>query len=209
MRRSAITLKHVHISTGISKLGADIPSVSLPIGTTCRPDAPCYRKCYARRGRFSFSRIRTLLENNLMIWQSDPRQYERDIIIAAFKCRFFRWHSAGDIPDAAYLSMMIRVARALPDTKFLAFTKRFELINTHIDDKGMLPVNLQIVFSAWGNFLPANPYNLPVAYIRFKKQPYQIPTDALHCPKYCGDCVSSGRSCWDLRQGQSVCFDEH
>ena len=34
---------HVHISHGVSKLGADIPSVSLPVGVTCRADAPCFK----------------------------------------------------------------------------------------------------------------------------------------------------------------------
>ena len=200
---------HVHISNGVSKLGAEIPSVSLPVGITCRPDAPCYKKCYGRKGRFSFLKNKLLLENNLAIWQGNPHQYERDITIAAYKSRFFRWHATGDIPDDAYLPMMIRVANALPDTRFLAFTKKFELVNDHLDAGNALPANLHIVFSAWGDFLPVNPYNLPVAYIRFKHQPSQIPPDALHCPKYCGDCVSTGKSCWDLRKEQSVFFDEH
>ena len=87
-------LSHVHISYGVSKLGAEIPSVSLPVGCTCRPDAPCLRKCYGRRGRFSFSRTKALIQNN-------------------------------------------------------------------------------------------------------------------QCPKYCGDCVITGESCWDLKSGEAVCFDEH
>ena len=200
---------HVHVSTGVSKLGTEIPSINLPVGSTCRPDAPCFRKCYARRGRFSFLKIKTLLDRNLAIWMSHPRQYEQEIIAAAFKSRFFRWHAAGDIPDEAYLAMMIRVAKKLPDTRFLAFTKKFELINAHVGAGNALPGNLQIVFSAWGDFLPDNPNKLPVAYIKFRKLPCQISPDALHCPKYCGDCVSTGKSCWDLHLGQSVFFDEH
>ena len=202
-------MTHVHISYGVSKLGADIPSVSLPVGCTCRPDAPCFRKCYGRRGRFAISRTKALIQNNLELWCCEPEQYERDVAIAAFRSRFFRWHCTGDIPDAKYLEMMIRVARNLESTRFLCFTKKFELVNQRIDTFGALPANLNMVFSAWGAFLPDNPHALPVAYIRFRNQPADIPDNAYHCPKYCGNCVMSGESCWDLKLGEAVCFDEH
>ena len=201
--------QHVHISYAVSKLGADIPSVSLPVGCTCRPDAPCFKKCYARRGRFCFQRNRAYLQNNLELWCCEPDQYEYEIGIAAFFHKYFRWHSSGDIPDAAYLEMMVRVALDRPSTRFLVFTKKYELVNAHIDAHGALPENLTVVFSAWGSFLPDNPHNLPVAYIRFKNEPAAIPETARACTSYCGDCVSSGLSCWDLQHGQSVVFDEH
>ena len=124
-----MTLEHVHISRGNTKLGADIPSVNLPAGCTCREDAPCFKKCYARKGRFSFPHNRELVEMNLRIWQAEPTQYQCDVMIAAFKSKFFRWHSSGDIPDAEYLQMMVDVAKKLPDTKFLCFTKKYELVN--------------------------------------------------------------------------------
>lgn len=199
----------LHISRGNTKLGGDIPSVNLPPIVTCRVDAPCVKECYARKGRFSMRHNKELLENNLGIWKNDPEQFERDVMTAAFMFSFFRWHSAGDIPDANYLKMMVRVADALPNTKFLAFTKKFELVNAHIAEHGALPENLKIVFSAWGCFLPENPYNLPVAYIRFKNCECNIPENARHCSKFCGDCVMSGMSCWDLNCGESVYFDEH
>ena len=36
-----------------------------------------------------------------------------------------------------------------------------------------------------------------------------IPADARPCPSYCGDCVATGMSCWDLKRGESVVFNEH
>lgn len=202
-------MNHVHISRGNSKLGPNIPSVNLPPVVTCRIDAPCIKKCYARKGRFSMNHNKELLKNNLEIWKTNPAQYEHDILNGACFHAFFRYHSAGDIPDANYLKMMVRVAYALPNTRFLAFTKKFELVNGYIAEHGALPENLKIVFSAWGCFLPENPYNLPVAYIRFKKCECDIPQNAHHCSKFCGDCVMSGMSCWDLNCGESVYFDEH
>lgn len=205
-----MVMEHVHISHGITKLGADIPSVSLPAGITCDPNAPCYKKCYARRGRFAFKHNKDLLQKNLMIWQQAPNQFESDVKIAAFHARFFRYFSSGDIPDERFLKMMVSIANELPQTEFLAFTKKYHLINTYINENGNFPSNLHIVLSAWGDWLPSNPHTLPVAYIRFKNgDNSKIPESAFQCPKYCGDCVMTGCSCWNLQKGDSVCFAEH
>lgn len=196
----------LHISHSISKLGASIPSINLPPVATCRPDVPCYKHCYARKGRFALPRNKELLQNNLELWRTSPEQFEIEVRAA----RFLRWHSSGDIPDRAYLDMMARVAREHPHTSFLAFTKKCELVNRWLDENGALPANLRIVFSAWGAaFVPENPHNLPVAYVRLKKEPCDIPTDAFQCSGYCGKCVMSGCSCWDLQRGQAVCFNQH
>lgn len=202
----------LHISRSISKLGADIPSINLPPVTTCRCDAPCAssRKCYAMKGRFAFSRNRELLKENLDLWHEHPKQFETEVKVSAFHSRFVRWHSSGDIPDAKYLEMMISVAESLPDTMFLCFTKKFELVNDYLGIHKSFPENLRMVFSAWGSFIPENPFRLPMAYVRFKKEPSGgIPENAIQCRNYCGDCVMSGRSCWDLKKGEAVCFNEH
>lgn len=203
----------VHISYGISKLGASIPSVSLPAKVTCRPDAPCAnrRKCYALKGRYCFPHNRDLLNTNLCIWKCFPRVYENAVVVAAFTAKYFRWHSSGDIPDADYLDMMVRVAEELPGTKFLCFTKKYELVNSRIEQHGKLPDNLNIVLSAWGDWYFYNPYNLPVAAIKFRKDvDSHIPVGAFHCPKYCGECViNNEHSCWELKHGEAVYFDEH
>ena len=206
-----VTDDHVHISRGNSKLGAAIPSVNLPPGLTCRPDAPCLRLCYARKGRFAFSHNKDLLIRNLFIWQDNPERFEKDVECAAYVSRFFRWHGTGDIPDPAYLNMMIRVANNCHDTSFLCFTKKFELVNALIsaNGAGAIPENLHMVFSAWGDFLPENPFNLPAAYIRLKSRDSFIPDDARQCSGYCGNCVLTGSSCWDLKSGESVYFNQH
>lgn len=200
---------HVHISRSISKLGADIPSVNLPPVATCRADAPCRSKCYARKGRFAFQRNKSLLRRNLDLWQQDPLRFEMDVLLAANPSRFFRWHSAGDIPCASYLSMMVNVAEKCPNTKFLCFTKKFEIVNDYLNIHRSFPENLCVVFSAWGEFLPPNPHKLPVAYVRFKHQQTDIPPSAFSCSGYCGECCATGHSCWELKSGESVVFNEH
>lgn len=205
-----MTAEHIHVSTGITKLGTGIPSVSLPPLCTCRPNAPCRAKCYAMKGRWRFGHNKDLLQKNLRVWKENPEEFRREVVAASIFSQYFRWHSAGDIPDMAYLEMMVSVAEYLPYTKFLCFTKKFELVNQYLDAHKSFPKNLCIVLSAWGSFLPANPYNLPVAYVRFKKgEQNLVPADARRCSNYCGDCVMSGCSCWNLKNGESVCFNEH
>ena len=208
-----MTPEHVHISRSISKLGADIPSVNLPPILTCRPNAPCAALCYARKGRFRFKRNQDFLNQNLQIWHKHPEHYEMDVFVAAYASKFFRWHSSGDIPDRPYLEMMVRLATALPGTRFLCFTKKYEMVNQFVSElvseDGLIPANLIIVFSAWGELVPYNPNNFPVAYIRFSHQQTSIPASAFQCPKYCGECVMHGCSCWDLKPCQSVVFDQH
>lgn len=210
-----MVFEHVHISRSNAKLGENIPSVNLPVGCTCRSDAPCFKKCYARKGRFAFSHNKSLLDKNLDIWKEDPASFERDILVAAFSSKFFRWHSAGDIPDESYLEMMVRVANKLPDTRFLCFTKKYELVNGFIGKGGVLPDNLVIVFSVWDS-MPDNHYHLPGAFIRFKHGESVVPDSAKECPNFCGECVMTGCSCWDLKRGlqdtgmvDCVVFNEH
>lgn len=200
---------HVHISRSNAKLGAFIPSVNLPPVLTCRDDAPCCKECYARKGRFAFARNKSRLQQNLDLWDNDPALYEREVSVAAWHAKFFRWHSAGDIPDYLYLVMMVRVARTMPGTSFLCFTKKYEYVNTFIEFEGALPPNLNIVFSAWGDFIPENPHNLPVAFVRLKDQQSPIPETAFECKRYCGDCVMTSTNCWSMKPGEAVVFDQH
>lgn len=205
-----LVLEHVHVSH-VSKTGNLIPSVGFPPVKTCRPDAPCIKKCYARKGRFAFNHNKNLLQRNLRIWKEDPEFFKREIILAAFPAKFFRWFPSGDIPDPNFLKMMIDVYHAVPGTKFLAFTKKDDLINDYLDHHPMWDQDHLVIFlSAWGNkFQPKNPHNLPVAYVNLKDEDCVIPADAFKCPKFCGDCVYSHESCWDKRCGESVVFDEH
>lgn len=204
-------LQNVHISKNISKLGAAIPSVNLPPAITCRPDAPCAasHQCYAMKGCFSFRHNKELLRGNLDLWKANPERFEMGVLCSAYLYKFFRWHSSGDIPDTSYLEMMVRVAQRCPDTKFLCFTKKYELVDAYLDEHGVFPENLNVVFSAWGELIPANPHNLPVAYVKFKHQRSDIPPGAFPCSGYCGECCATEHSCWDLGHGQSVVFDEH
>jgi len=201
----------VKISTTNSKLGL-IPSVNLTPVVTCRKNCPCAKDCYARKGRYRFQNVKDSLMHNYNEYMRDATQYFEDIRHAInngmVSYSYFRWHAAGDMVDEDYFKGMVDVATSLPLTSFLAFTKKYEIVNEFIANGGVIPSNLHIVFSAWGKELQFdNPYKFPVAYVRFKDtyRNTTIPETALECSGDCTNCLQ----CWNIKSGESVVFNKH
>ena len=142
----------VNISNTNSKLGAQIPSVSLPPQETCRKDAPCAKGCYGKKGNFLYENVRKSHINNLACYVANPQNYFNDIIEflndSLVTHKYFRWHTVGDIIDMDYFKGMIQVAKKCKNTRFLCFTKKFEIVNQFLDEGGKIPNNLRIAFSA-------------------------------------------------------------
>lgn len=201
----------IKISTSNSKLGV-IPSVNLPPVTTCRKNAPCIKDCYARKGRFRFHTVIDNMDLNYALYQAHPeacqRKYEYEIKPLLRNFFISAKYASGDIVDPQYFQGMVKLANELPQTSFLAFTKKFEIVNEYINSGGSIPSNLNIVFSAWGSdFEVVNPYRFPVSHVRFKdpKRNTKIPTNAAECGGNCSECLH----CWTIQHGESVVFNAH
>ena len=135
----------VSISAGNRKMGA-IPSVSLPPVVTCAAGCKCAAKCYAAKLCRIYPTVREAYTRNLEIYRSSPAEYFAQVKAAAATTRFFRWHVSGDIIGAEYFSGMVQTARDLPGTAFLAFTKKYNIVNRDIEKFGPRPDNLKIIF---------------------------------------------------------------
>ena len=203
---------NIKISTTNSKLGYQIPSISLLPQCSCRKDAPCARLCYGKRGNFAYKPAQQAQKQNFDCYIENSNNYFHEIISflndALISYKFFRWHTVGDIVDNNYLLGMIKTAKKSKQVKFLCFTKKFDLINNYLNSGAKIPSNLKIVFSAWDkSFKVNNPYNFPVAYVYFRKEDLNpdIPALAIPCKGHCPDCLA----CWDLKPGQSVFFNQH
>lgn len=197
----------ISISPGNVKMGA-IPSVSLPPVQTCPKNAPCYKKCYARRMAARYPNVRNAYENNLNAFIANPLEYFAQVEQAAKMHRFFRWHVAGDIPNAQYFSGMVTTAERTPGTMFLCFTKQFDIVNDFLNYGGTIPENLKIIFSTWNEYRPAeNPHNLPLSAVIFKGS--ETPDNVKICGGNCTECTCRGVGCWELKNGETIAFYEH
>lgn len=185
-----------------------IKSISMPRIQTCAPGVPCAKTCYVSHFDWRTT-VRNAYDNNLNLWLSDPDGFEVQATAAAYGSYYFRWHVSGDIVDMNYLKMMCRVADKLQRTQFLAFTKKYDLVNSFLTSGNKIPSNLHILFSSWPNYNMNNPYNLPVAYVSFKDGTCEAPADANECSGHCEDCAYAGKNCWVLGPGGSVVLREH
>ena len=198
--------QYVKVSNTNTKLGGQIYSINLPAGITCRPDAPCFKGCYARKGNWLYPSVKTSLSNNLNAYNNNSKLYFDSIAAQTALIKYCRWHSSGDIIDVQYFEGMCKVARRNKDTHYLCFTKKYEIVNDYLSQGKRIPKNLSVVLSAWSDWAPKNPYNLPVTYVYGKDFCNElIPADSIPCAGKCENC----QACWTLKKGQSVYFKKH
>lgn len=196
----------VSISKGNSKMGA-IPSVSLPAITTCNPDAPCFKLCYAAKIARLRKTVQTAYDRNFEIWANDPATYWEQVRNAAAMTRFFRYHVSGDIPNMIYFMDMIITAKQYPHTTFLAFTKQYHIVNQFLNEGGVIPENLQIIFSNWGEWKCENPHNLPTCEVILKGNEPALEWKI--CGGNCTECACRGIGCWELKNGETIAIYQH
>lgn len=136
----------VSISKGNRKMG-EIKSVSLPPVLTCAENCTCAKKCYAMRMCRMYKQTKAAYDRNLEIFTTDPDSYWEQVNDSLCTSRFFRFHVSGDIPTYNYLLGMIKSARNNPHCDILVFTKKYNLVNTALDNNVEIPSNLHILFS--------------------------------------------------------------
>ena len=198
--------QYAKVSNTNSKLGGQIYSINLPPVVTCRSDAPCFKGCYACKGNWLFPNVKNSLQHNLEAYKSNPALFFESVAAQTALVRFCRWHSSGDIVDMQYFEGMCKVARKNKETHYLCFTKKYEIINEFLSKGKRIQKNLSIVFSAWSNWIPENPYDLPMTYVYGKEFNNElIPKDAIPCGGKCETC----QACWTLKKGQHVYFLKH
>ena len=199
---------NVKISSGNSKMGA-IPSVSLPAGVTCRQDCECSKKCYAKRLERMRPSVHQAYQHNYDLLTHDSDTYWREVEASIMMSRFFRYHVSGDIPDNVYLALMIEIAERNPHCEMLCFTKKYNLVNDHLDFGSTIPKNLHIIFSGWRGMKMVNPYNLPEAHVRYRDGTTTARENAKPCGGNCTECAITDGGCWTAKHGEQVVFNEH
>lgn len=206
--RDAPTAK-VSISNANSKMGA-VSSVSLLPFITCPACCAntCGPDCYAAKLANLRPSVLKAWARNTAILFDRPADYWQQVEQAIVAVRFFRFHVAGDIVNRDYFKHVAAIAQRNPHTEILLFTKRFDAVNTFLQESGgNLPCNLHVMFSGWANLAPANPYNLPETNV------YTCEADFsegwLACGGNCFNCACRGVGCWQAKNGDTIAFKKH
>jgi len=188
------------ISPGNSKLGK-LANISLPPIKSCADNVPCSKQCYALKAYRCYPSCKDAWNHNWYLYKNHSYKYFKGINehLTEHKPSFFRWHVSGDIPDISYLDSMISIAKKHKDTKFLAFTKRYDYFKNK-----RIPKNLAIVFSAWPGLDMPKQRRFPIAFMQDGTETRV--KNAVECP---GNCENCGM-CWSLKtMGKNVVFHKH
>ena len=187
------TVGRIHISTGNSKLGK-LPNFSLPPIRTCPPGVPCGvpKQCYALNAWKMYANVRTCWTENFDAVTYAPQEAEQSLRAWLWEKQpeYFRLHVGGDFFDQGYFDMWVRICQAFPKTRFLVFTKAFEL------DMARAPENMWIYLSMWPGWREPSDEQLERfarAWMLDEKNPDpRIPEFAGACPGSCTNC----KECW-------------
>lgn len=201
----------ISMSNKNSKTGAACLNIAFPV-CTCREDAPCRKTCYACKGCQQIAVVQGAYYRNLRLYYDDPDNFFEQVYC---KVKFsglpkVRLFDSGDFPDAEFLDRLVEVCKKTPNTKWMAFTKKYWIVNEYIDKNGDLPKNLNIMFSAWDIFWEVpNPHGLGIAYVDFddKRLNPEFPRNAFRCPGRESTCSACG-ACFSKKL-KAVVFHEH
>lgn len=196
------------VSKGNSKLGK-IYNWNLPAIVTCRKDAPCIKDCYACKGFYRMKSVKNCYAENLRSFIEDPKETESDIFNQLPESGYCRIHSSGDFYNMEYLEMCVRIAEQKPKIKFLAFTKKYELVNEYMNKYAYLPDNFTIVFSCWeGLVIEENTFAFPYSLVLDRD--IDIINHSFPDHACIGSCVNC-KKCWELKRNKYdfIIFAKH
>ena len=205
-RSNEISMNNHNSKTGPACLNLAFPTC------VCREDAPCKAGCYANKGRQTMCNVQGAYYRNLRIYNDNPDGFFEQMY---YKVKFsglpkVRIFDSGDFPDYDFIVRLCNLCERTPDTKYMAFTKKYELVNEYLDKHGKLPDNLNIIFSAWDKLWAVpNPHGLAVAYVDFndKRLNPDWPNNAFVCPRREVSCSACG-ACWSKKL-KAVVFHQH
>lgn len=219
IKELSLRTNEIHMSTKNKKTGPAILDFAFPL-CTCREDAPCKETCYANKGAQKICVVQAAYYRNFRLLNDNVEDVFEQIIykIKHSGLSTVRYFDSGDFPNYEFLLGLIDIANKLPDVKFMAFTKKYELVNRYLTEGNKIPDNFNIIFSAWDKLWHEerfdNPFSLPVAFVDFKDKRFnpQIPENAFRCPsngKKLGEITCSMcKACWNKKL-KNVVFAQH
>ena len=155
--------------------------------------------CYSGKGNYMFSNVQQALHSRMESLIADPKHWAKAMVYLIAGMEYFRWHDSGDLLGEWHLELIVKIARALPETKFWLPTKEKALVLRYFKNRSV-PKNLTIRLSApmIGMVIDSPmPRKIQTSSVIHKKQtPLKMHGVICSAPKNggnCGDC----RACWN------------
>ena len=219
---NSVSCDYFHITEGNEKTGKAW-NYNMSIELTCSHACECYKKglCYACSGCYQFTRNQMVYTENVAYFFNHSIAEIVETFQFAIDCnptiKLFRFFTCGDIPNSKFIKIMVKLAINNPDIEFWTYTKKYQLINTYIDEHGNLPDNLTVIFSHWlnsdGSYFPMNnPNNMPTSeFIPIGQEDHINVTHICPCsdPSVISTCATCEHPCYRLKHGQSMALLEH
>ena len=199
--------RKVRISKENTKMG-DVSSVSMLPFLTCPAccKGTCGIKCYAAKLANLRPNVLKAYAINTVLANLYPKEYWEGVNEAIAEADYFRFHVSGDILNREYFNNMLAAAYDNTKTELLAFTKRYSVVNEHLDH-GTLPHHMHILYSGWTNLKPDNPHNLPETNVI--ERGATPPAHWKICGGNCFNCAKAGTGCWAAKPGDVIAFNIH
>jgi hypothetical protein len=198
------------IKLGNHKLGNKIAVFSLPAQITC-PGATtwCKNNCYARKGRYLFSKVKIGLLRSLE--QTKQASFVENVVkelndlIKKHGIKAVRIHASGDFYSQEYLDKWKEIALQLPQLKFAAWTKSWML------DFKNCPENITIFYSMVPDTEKVPSNIVRRAYVDYPELDPEIRRTGYYCPYHelkKGVCQKCG-VCYSENPPEIVIFKKH
>jgi hypothetical protein len=113
---------------GNEKLSEQVHHFDLPASVTCPGKSRlCYRRCYARRGRFAFPQIAERLK--YCYEQSKLDDFVSRMVDELYRkgVLLMRWHVAGDIYSPGYARKIVDVVEQSPHATFWMYSRSWRV----------------------------------------------------------------------------------
>jgi len=112
-------------------------------GSTCG-------SCYALKGMYSFPNVKKAHARRLKSLSNPHWEAAMTELISrkTKKVPFFRWHDSGDLQSVEHLSMLVRIAKNLPQVSFWIPTRENVMVKQFLNQGNTFPENFTVRVSA-------------------------------------------------------------
>lgn len=138
-------MSKIHITKGSGKMDG-----IFSINTTTTNNKFCQQMaktseickgCYAQRYEKLRPGLVKALERNEEIF------VDKDFQVENIPFKIIRFHSFGELINRTHLNNIIKLVLSNPDTHFTLWTKRVNIIHAYLNDGGIIPSNLKLIYS--------------------------------------------------------------